>query len=206
MLCCAEFWRQLLPADLGGRGSVGSAPRIPGSEIHGSTAGSGGAGGFAVTVDTVDCGNGWFMVDKCVLRISLEFANYWWAEWVTKPHTFGGLGSCYAKLVACMKPLSNHPGPFVPFKTQSADDLKILSHSKRWGSPVSSLETRSDPYILPDFLTNRGFFVDPLKKSTRLGGVAAATSHGNDLKDRDPAKTWRYDAFFSWEQSQKRFF
>ncbi|CAL1167118.1 unnamed protein product [Cladocopium goreaui] len=30
MVWCAEFWRQLLPADLGGRGSVGSAPRIPG--------------------------------------------------------------------------------------------------------------------------------------------------------------------------------
>ena len=32
MVWCAEFWRQLLPADLGGRGSVGSAPRIPGGK------------------------------------------------------------------------------------------------------------------------------------------------------------------------------
>jgi len=36
-----------------------------------------------------------------------------------------------------------------------------------------------------------GFFVE---STFLLGGVAAATSHGNDLKDRDPAKTWRYDA------------
>lgn len=54
MVWCAEFWRQLLPADLGGRGSVGIAPRIPGGK---STDPPSGQVVFTVTVDSVDRGN-----------------------------------------------------------------------------------------------------------------------------------------------------